>query len=127
MIQILNNNFKYIDDRGSITRLIDLGNWREINYVKSVKGYKRGYHFHKITFEGFAIFEGKVAVTVQKVTENLLLEPKLYTFEKGSVFIIEPMVFHIFHILEDSIWINFLSNTIDSENPDIFKISSIYV
>ena len=52
----------------------------------------------------------------------LQMKKSFFTIEKGQVFIINPMTYHVFNITEDSKWINILSIKMDEDNPDIFRV-----
>lgn len=122
MIEFMRNYFKSEDERGSITGLVNIGTWQEINLVRSDAGVTRGNHFHQTTREGFAILQGRIEVSLQKITdERVEGEEKICNVSAGDVFIIESGVNHIFRVKENAIWINFLDNRMDEKNPDIHR------
>jgi dTDP-4-dehydrorhamnose 3,5-epimerase-like enzyme len=123
MIKFIDRYFITKDSRGALEGLIDFGTWEEINYIYSESGVTRGHHYHKYTSEAFFIISGKIKITTQKVDQEKLIGLiEFHTVNKGQVFIINPKTFHIFEILEDSEWINILSDKMDSVEPDIFRI-----
>jgi UDP-2-acetamido-2,6-beta-L-arabino-hexul-4-ose reductase len=122
MIQFLENYMHSEDSRGVITGLINTGSWREINLISSDSGVTRGNHYHKATREGFAILKGVVQITLQPVDKNKLSgEVCEYIVNERKVFVIEPMTNHIFTVLEDATWINFLDQPMTADAPDIHR------
>lgn len=123
MIQFIDRYFISSDARGSIEGLINKGCWEELNYITSEKGSIRGNHYHKHTKEVFVILSGRILVSVQKISDGKLVgEKKTYYVGKGKVFLIEPMVNHIFIIEETAEWLNLLSCRIDEKQPDIYRL-----
>jgi quercetin dioxygenase-like cupin family protein len=119
MIRLINNYFRHIDDRGSLIGLINEGTWEEINLITSKKDIVRGNHYHNYTLELFIILEGEIEVTVQSIEFDSM---EKHLVRSGDVFIIEPMINHIFSVKKDSKWINALSRKIEQANPDIHRI-----
>ena len=123
MYKIISRYFKYSDDRGSIEGLINVGNWNEINYIRSQANSIRGNHYHKKYLELFIIIKGKIEVEFQKVnSEKLTGDIEKEIFLEGSVFMVNPMVNHTFHVIEDSEWINVLSKG-NSKDLDIWRLT----
>lgn len=123
MINFIQNYFQHKDDRGSITGLVNFGQWEELNIIESEAGVKRGNHYHKNTQELFVILDGKIKVSLQKVEDNKLAgEIEEYEVKQGDVFVIEVNTNHVFEILEKSRWINMLSIKTDEKLPDIVRI-----
>ena len=123
MIKFIENYFQHKDDRGSITGLVDFGQWEELNIIESEAGIKRGNHYHKNTEELFVILDGKIKISLQSVNDNKL-EGEIIEYEvkQGDVFIIEVNTNHVFEILEKSRWINMLSIKTDMNSPDIIRV-----
>ena len=126
MIEFIPNYIEHSDKRGSFLGLINFGNWKEINFICSEAGTVRGNHYHENTDELFIILEGNIKVILQKVLGKKDLENKQKTFnvKEGDVFLIKKNVNHIFEIIENSKWINVLSQKINKETPDIHRILS---
>lgn len=124
MIEILPPYMSFSDDRGSITGIINRGEWREFNLVTSRAGSKRGGHYHRETKELFIILEGRVDVSLIKVSADGFAtgEEASYSFKKGDAFIIAPFVCHSFSAAEDAVWINVLSKAHDKDAPDMFAV-----
>lgn len=123
MLRFVNNYFSHRDDRGSIQGLINEGIWKELNLVTSEAGAVRGDHYHKKTQELFIILEGTIEVCTQKVDQgNLVGERSVYHVKTGDVFWIAPLTNHTFVPLKYSKWINALSEPINKEKPDIYRI-----
>ena len=70
MITFVDHYFEYEDPRGSITGLINQGNWKEVNLITSSKNSIRGDHYHKRTTELFIILEGEIEVISQRVVDE---------------------------------------------------------
>lgn len=119
MISFIDHYFCVSDLRGSITGLVNFGEWREFNLVKSNAGVSRGNHYHKQTEEGFIILEGRIQVVCQEVLSGI---KQTHEVTSGDVFIISKMVCHQFIVIEPSVWINFLSEPMDSQNPDFYRL-----
>lgn len=125
MIQFVERYFVSSDGRGAIEGLINFGKWEELNYISSDRGTIRGNHYHKSTREAFIILSGRINVTLQKVLNCVLVgNKKEYTVIKGQVFVIEPMINHVFYVEDPSEWLNLLSCKIDQKNPDIFRVQT---
>lgn len=112
-----------IDDvRGSMTGLLDFGEWREANLFRSEAGCVRGAHFHRHTTEAFVMLQGAVRITVQHVVEDQLSgDVEIVHAKAGDVFIIQPNVCHTFEILESCSWINLLDAKMSNSTPDLFR------
>jgi len=124
MIQFVDRYFSSSDDRGFLEGLINFGTWEEVNFVYSDKGSIRGNHYHKSTKEAFIILSGNIVATFQKVQDGKLIGDNLiYKVDKRKVFIIEPMVNHVFFVEESAEWINLLSCKMSSNSPDFYRIN----
>ncbi|NCD10923.1 MAG: cupin domain-containing protein [Epsilonproteobacteria bacterium] len=123
MIKFITNYFQHKDDRGSITGLVNFGQWEELNIIESEAGVKRGNHYHKNTQELFVILDGKIKISLQNIQgDRLAGEIKEYEVKQGDVFMIEINTNHVFEILEKSRWINMLSIKTDEKLPDIVRV-----
>lgn len=110
MIKIIEPDFIFEDDRGSLVQLVHEG-YSQINVVTSKAGVERGNHFHKINREGFYVVEG--AFTLEA---SLNGQKETYEFRKGDMFIIEPYVMHRFIYLDDTTLVAFYDKGV--ELPD---------
>ena len=120
MLKIIKPYFTHSDSRGTFEGLVNFGQWQEANLVRSAAGVERGNHFHKETVELFIVLEGEIRVVLQKVeNQKLVGQPVEKFFKGGDVFLVEPMVNHIFQVLTDAKWLNMLAHKMDSENPDM--------
>ncbi len=108
------------DDRGSFSGIINSGTWGEANYVTTRKGEVRGGHYHKYTEELFFIIEGNISIIISDTSGD---NKNIFEVKKGDIFIVEPYEVHTFTCLENSSWINFLSERINAESPDIHRPS----
>lgn len=121
MYRILPRYFEHKDARGSITGLLNVGAWCEMNLISSDAGTIRGRHYHKDTQECFVILEGRIHVVFFRPLSVGKWQHAERTFVQGDVFIVEPLVEHTFHIQQASQWINLLSRPVDLQQPDFHK------
>ena len=110
MIKIIEPDFIFEDDRGSLVQLVHEG-YSQINVVTSKAGVERGNHFHKINREGFYVVEG--AFTLEA---SLNGQKETYEFRKGDMFIIEPYVMHRFIYLDDTTLVAFYDKGVELPN-----------
>ena len=123
MIKFKDRYFTSSDSRGSIEGLIDFGPWHEINYITSRSDIKRGNHYHKKTLEAFFIISGKIIISLQQISNNKLKgKIETHIVSKGQFFIISPYTFHVFEVIENAEWLNFLSLKMTKKSPDIHRI-----
>lgn len=92
-------DFSHTDGRGAICQVIGLPS-RQVNYVFTRKGAKRGQHYHKENREFFYIIGGKAAVEAYSV--KYPSEEERHVFDTGDLFVIEPYTMHSFEFLEDT-------------------------
>lgn len=121
LFRILPRFFEHADARGSISGLLNVGNWCEMNLICSDAGAVRGRHYHKTTLECFVILSGRINVVFRKPVGDGSWDHASHDFSAGDVFIVEPKVEHTFHIQERAQWINLLSQPVDPQNPDFYK------
>lgn len=123
MYRLIEPYFAFSDARGEIKGVLNFGVWREINCVSSAADMKRGDHYHRDTEELFFFLSGRIRVTVQRVADERLVGPmEEFEVAAGAIFVVETMVNHVFHILDDAKWINVLSKPIDPLHPDIHRV-----
>jgi dTDP-4-dehydrorhamnose 3,5-epimerase-like enzyme len=122
MINILKNYVVKEDSRGIMKGLVNQGKWKELNFFSTFAGQIRGNHYHKKTDELFIILKGKIEIEWSKVDSKgkKIYDLNKITVKMGDVFIIKRNTRHIFNIIEDSEWINGLSQKMDELNPDIY-------
>ena len=121
MIIFLKNYAHKEDSRGIMKGLVNQGKWEELNFFSTFAGQIRGNHYHKKTDELFIILKGKIEIEWSKVDlkGETIHNLNKTTVKMGDVFIIKKNIRHIFNILEDSEWINGLSQKMDEIHPDI--------
>ena len=122
MIVFFENYIVKSDSRGVMKGLINQGCWRELNYFSTKAGQIRGNHYHKNTDELFIILDGKIEIEWESVNSEgkKISHPKTEIVQEGDVFIIRKGTRHKFRILENTNWINGLSQKMDEKNPDLF-------
>jgi dTDP-4-dehydrorhamnose 3,5-epimerase-like enzyme len=110
--------FRFQDERGGITGLLQGVELREVNLVRSQAGTVRGGHYHQRTREYFCILSGAIEVTLAGLQGE---GKEVFTAGPGQVFLVEPGAVHTFRVLEDSTWINLLDQPMDPKAPDIHR------
>ena len=122
MITFFENYIIKSDSRGIMKGLINEGNWKELNFFSTKAGQVRGNHYHKKTDELFIILKGKIEIewTEVDINGNNIFEIQKEYVKEGDVFVIKRKTRHTFIIIENTEWINGLSQKIDEKNPDIF-------
>lgn len=112
MIERLDTDFEFQDERGMLIQLVRRG-YSQVNVITSKAGVIRGGHYHKLNTEAFFIVQGKCKVTVQKGgdIENAV-------FCAGDFFRIGPFVSHSFEYLEDTVLVSMYSLGVEMENGE---------
>lgn len=100
LIDILQTDFRFEDERGTLTQLIHTG-FQQINVIKSKKGVQRGGHYHRFNREAFYIVEGRVELTARQGGEM-----ERHVFEQGDFFGIASNISHDFSFLEDTVLVS---------------------
>lgn len=102
LVKILNYDFKFTDERGSLFQLIHKG-YSQVNYVLSEKGAERGnFHYHEFNNEVFFVISGKMIVTLEYNGEK-----ETHTFSENDMFMIEKNIRHKFVFVEKTQMIAF--------------------
>lgn len=97
MIERLEPDFEFQDERGSLTQLIHEG-FKQFNIIFSKAGIRRGDHYHKKNTEAFFVISGSFELTVQKDEKR-----ETCIFKAGDMFLVSPYVLHSFFYFEDSL------------------------
>ena len=115
LIEYLNPDFTFTDDRGSLTQLAREG-YRQINVVSSTAGVFRGGHYHALNRESFFVVSGSFELAVSKDGEK-----EWYTMKTGDFFAVPPMVCHSFTYLEDTVLVGLYDRGVELSdgNKDI--------
>ncbi len=103
LIDNLVPDFKFEDERGTLTQLVRRG-YSQFNVVTSNAGVLRGGHYHKLNTEAYYVVKGACEVTARNGNEV-----QKQVFREGDFFRIGPMVVHDFNYLEDSILVTMYS------------------
>lgn len=100
MLHRVEPDFVFENEGGKLTQLVRCG-YSQVNVITSVKGSKRGGHYHKINREAFYIISGKFILTLEEdgTTEK-------YDIEAGDMFVIEPYQKHWFEYTEDTLLVS---------------------
>ena len=122
MIRFIEPYMTQSDARGSMRGLINFGEWREANLIRSDAGMTRGNHYHGVTTEAFIMLEGRVQISIERIVDGERTgDVQTVQAKAGDVFLIEPQVCHVFEILEPAAWINLLDVVLDPAQPDIHR------
>ena len=110
LIERVEPNFKYEDDRGTLIQLVRKG-YSQFNVVTSKGGVFRGGHYHKMNTEAYYIISGKCKVRAYRDGEE-----ECNTFNSGDFFRIGPYVTHDFDYIEDTILVTMYSLGVELDN-----------
>lgn len=100
MIKILQPDFVFTDQRGSLTQLVREG-YNQINVTEAIAGAKRGGHYHELNNETFYVVRGSFDLVTRKDGEQ-----HTQSFHQGDMFMIPPYVAHDFIFKEDTIFVS---------------------
>lgn len=103
MLQRIETDFSYEDERGTIVQLVHDG-YAQVNVITSKKGVFRGGHYHKENKEAFYVISGKLEVTVNEEKQ---------VFSSGEFFGIEANDIHSFEFLEDTVLVSMYSKGVE--------------
>ena len=110
LVQILQTEFEYADDRGKLTQLVHEG-YQQINVLFSKQGVTRGSHFHRICREAFYVLSGSVEFTLKTAAAE-----ETVVFRADDFFAIEPGVSHSLFFPEDCVMVQMYDRPV--ELPD---------
>lgn len=121
LINILEPNFEFQDERGSLVQLIRDG-FKQVNIINSRGGAIRGGHYHIKNREAFYVVKGKMILETWDITEPKVKEK--YEFNTGDMFEIPPFVAHDFTFLIDTLLVSMYSEGVELENgkKDIISV-----
>lgn len=100
MIHRIEPDFTFENEGGKLTQLVRSG-YNQINAITSVKGSKRGGHYHKINREAFYIISGAFILTLEEEGNT-----ETYEIKAGDMFVIEPYQKHWFEYTEDTVLVS---------------------
>ena len=112
MVEIIEPNFKFCDERGSFAQLVREG-YRQINVLISKAGIKRGGHYHKLNREAFYVIGGSLDLLVNTETES-----KTYHFKTGEMFVILPLTVHELQFTEDTVMVSMYDKGVEMEDGE---------
>jgi len=110
LIQILNTDFHFEDERGTLTQLVHDG-YKQVNVISSRKGVQRGGHYHRFNHEAFYVLKGQVELTARKNGKS-----ESCVFSQGDFFGVGPDVSHEFLFMEDTVLVSMYDQGV--ELPD---------
>lgn len=117
MLSMLNPDFAFSDERGSLYQLVHSG-WQQVNVSKTHKGTIRGGHYHKETREAFFVIEGQLEVELENGADK-----ERHIFKSGDFFMIEPYAVHSFTFTDDTLMVALYDKPVEKPDgsKDIFK------
>ena len=117
MLEVLQPDFAFADDRGRLVQLVH-GGYEQVNVLVSRKGTFRGGHYHKVSSEAFYVVSGSVELTVERGGARVTR-----LFREGAFFRIEPFVNHSMAFPEDCALVALYDRHIEEENgaKDIYS------
>lgn len=110
LITILEPNFTFADQRGSLTQLVREG-YKQVNVVESKSGAFRGGHYHKKNNEVFFVVSGEFKFTAENDSAK-----EEYIFKTGDMFLVPPYVVHGFDYTSDTLLVSLYD--VGVENAD---------
>ena len=110
LVQILQTEFEFADDRGKLTQLVHEG-YQQVNVLISKRGVTRGSHFHRICREAFYVLSGSTEFTLKTAEAE-----ETVVFHPGDFFAIEPGVSHSLYFPEDCVMVQMYDRPV--EQPD---------
>lgn len=110
LVNKMKTDFEFSNENGSLVQLVHDG-WKQVNVLKSVKGSKRGGHFHKENKEAFYVVEGELILSLDYQGKHE--ETK---FVSGDMFMILPFQMHNFEFLTDTLMVSMYSNGVERED-----------
>lgn len=112
MIKILQPDFKFGDERGTLVQLVRDG-YKQVNVITSKKGCKRGGHYHKLNHEVFYVVSGAIELIARHDGKE-----ESYRFGGGDMFDIPPLVAHDFVFQDDTILIGLYDKGVELANGE---------
>lgn len=99
MIDCLQVDFRFEDERGVICQLVSSG-WNQFNVITTKAGQRRGrMHYHTKNVEAFYIISGRVDYRCKSIRTG---ESKQCIFSAGDFWSVQPYIGHDFYFLEDT-------------------------
>ena len=112
LLNILEPNFQFEDERGSLTQLVREG-YSQVNVIRSVADSLRGGHYHKLNSEAFYIIYGMIEHEAWKEGDS---EKELYLFKTGDMFEIPANVVHSFLFKEETLLVSMYSKGVELQD-----------
>ncbi len=112
LLNILEPNFQFEDERGSLTQLVREG-YSQVNVIRSVADSLRGGHYHKLNSEAFYIIYGMIELEAWKEGDS---EKELYLFKTGDMFEIPANVVHSFLFKEETLLVSMYSKGVELQD-----------
>lgn len=114
----------FVDDRGSISNLID-GPFNSAAVIVSVRGAVRGNHYHRTDYHYCWLQSGKMMYFQRRAGQ--IGVPERCLIEAGTLFYTPPMYEHAMHFIEDSVMVVFARNNREMANyeADTVRVAPI--
>lgn len=112
LVNILEPNFIFKDDRGELVQLVREG-YKQVNYIFAKQGCVRGGHSHQQNVEAFYVISGSFILSLRDKSNNRQEE---ILFRTGAFFSISQNVSHSFKFTEDTHLISMYDNGVELSN-----------
>jgi len=110
MIDLLQPDFTFQDERGIICQLVNSG-WSQFNIIRTKAGSRRGrLHYHARNSEAFYIISGKIDYRCKSLKTG---ESEQRIFTAGDFWCVQPYIGHDFYFLEDTIHVSMYDLGVD--------------
>ncbi|WP_312939675.1 cupin domain-containing protein [Oscillibacter sp.] len=110
LIEFIQPNFTFQDERGKLTQLIRAG-FKQVNVIESKAGALRGGHYHKVNREAFYIIYGTVVFTASQNGQE-----ETHTFSDGDMFLVPAEVSHSFDFQTDTLLVSLYDQGVELED-----------
>ena len=112
----------HLDERGSITDIVESMNFNGATIIESKLGCIRGNHYHKKTIQYVYIISGKMKSTAKKINE----EVEVAIVGPGELISHEPYEAHNFEALENTLFLVLASGLRSGKDYelDTYRLSS---
>ncbi|OGH68391.1 MAG: hypothetical protein A3I29_04065 [Candidatus Magasanikbacteria bacterium RIFCSPLOWO2_02_FULL_44_11] len=119
---------EFVDNRGSITKILDDGKTapRSILYIVSKKGSVRANHYHKEDSHYVYLLSGKMEYFEAPVKDGIPDQSKRESvvLASGDMVYSPPMLAHAMRFLEDTTWVVLAMN---SRSQDHYEADTVRV
>lgn len=95
----------FVDDRGTITDILQSDDIRHVGIITSKAGSVRGKHYHKKATQYVYVLDGKIELITKDLEKDT--RTNSVTIVTGDLATIPPRVWHLMRALEESAFLVF--------------------